>query len=232
MQPLLILILLSVLLFSPSSWAEDDDDIDHDDGQDDDEVSDEYLHPYDDETSTLSGPEPTEHDLILQDTLVDFSSKELMGDAGSAAKQAVDAIAFHFFNEGRLEELFHNTKTPECRALIAEHFGYHVMAIAKEEPLPFMDIQFENTCEDQRPYDFDNLPKGVHMGVRTMDIVAMSFHREQSLNYCLRLCALFVNFLCENISRLSKTERTNRNGMKLPITSTFLHLMSKFATAS
>jgi hypothetical protein len=170
MQPLLLLISLLVLLFSPSSWAQDDDSNDHDDGQYDDEVSDDYLHRYEDETSTLSGPELTEHELILQDTLIDFSYKDLMGDAGSAAKQAVDVITSRFLNEGRLLELFHNTKTPECRALIAEHFGYHVMAIAKEEPLPFMDIQFENKCEDQRPYDFDNLPKGVHMGVRTMDM--------------------------------------------------------------
>jgi hypothetical protein len=166
-----LLLLLLVLLLSPSSLAEDDaehgqEDVQHyEDGDDDHE---EYENRDDDETSSPSGPELTEHELILQDTFVDFSSTDLMGDAGSAANQAVDTLASHFLNEGRLQELFEKTKTPECRALIAEHFGYHVMAIAKEEPLPFVDIQFENTCEDERPFDFDNLPKGVHMGVRSI----------------------------------------------------------------
>jgi hypothetical protein len=176
-----LLLLLLVLLLSLSSWAEDDAEYGNDDGQffddndndddDDDDDDDEYIHHFEDETSTPISPAQTEHELLLQGTFVDFSSTNLTGDTSSAAKQAVDTLASHFLHEGRLQALFEKTKTPECRALIAEHFGYHVMAIAKEEPLPFVDIRFENTCVDDRPFDFDNLPKGVHMGVRNMDIV-------------------------------------------------------------
>lgn len=40
-----------------------------------------------------------------------------------------------------------------------------MMALAKEEPLPFVSIDFNNTCEDEQPWDFNNLPDGVHMGI-------------------------------------------------------------------
>jgi hypothetical protein len=172
----MMLLLLLVLVLSPSlSWAEDDSEYGHENGpnvdDEDEDDDDEYRHHSEDETSVPSGQEQTDHELILQDTFVDFSSADLTGDASSAAKNAVDILASHFLSEGRLQELFEKTKTPECRALIAEHFGYHVMAVAKEEPLPFEDIRFENTCEDERPFDFDNLPEGVHMGVSCMDLV-------------------------------------------------------------
>lgn len=67
----------------------------------------------------------------------------------------------------RLTDLFRHTKTPECRAKIAQHMGYHVQALALEEPLPFTTTLFENTCvnDTSSTWDFDNLPPGVHMGI-------------------------------------------------------------------
>jgi hypothetical protein len=42
--------------------------------------------------------------------------------------------------------------------------GYFIQALALEEAMPFADIKFNNTCEGDVEYDFDNLPPGVHMG--------------------------------------------------------------------
>eukprot|EP00980_Cylindrotheca_fusiformis_P031044 scaffold25738_cov127-Cylindrotheca_fusiformis.AAC.4 len=55
--------------------------------------------------------------------------------------------------------------SPECRSMIGEHFGYFLKALATEEPLPFTDVKFHNTCEDEEEYDFDNLPPGIHLGI-------------------------------------------------------------------
>eukprot|EP00536_Pseudo-nitzschia_multiseries_P007627 jgi/Psemu1/296635/fgenesh1_pm.181_\ len=66
---------------------------------------------------------------------------------------------------GRFVELFEKTKTPECRELIAEHYGYFLKAIATETPLPFASTKFNSSCNDEQPWDFNNLPKGVHMGI-------------------------------------------------------------------
>jgi hypothetical protein len=62
----------------------------------------------------------------------------------------------------RLFQLFEKTKTAECRSKIAEHYGYFTKAFGLEKPLPFSELaMFNNTCEDEHPWDFNNLPKGV-----------------------------------------------------------------------
>eukprot|EP00934_Nitzschia_sp_Nitz4_P000324 Nitzschia sp. Nitz4//scaffold253_size28098//4068//6740//NITZ4_008137-RA/size28098-snap-gene-0.33-mRNA-1//1//CDS//3329544288//324//frame0 len=68
--------------------------------------------------------------------------------------------------QDRLTTLFNKTKTPECRAKIADHYGRFMKALALEQPMPFSEVhKFNNTCEDEVYWDFHNLPEGVHMGV-------------------------------------------------------------------
>lgn len=186
LRTLLLLVLLLLVLVS--SWAgdaihrenfddedDDDDEDDYDDDDyDDDDDDDEFQYRHETPFSSSFSNEPlelTDHQETLQKTTVDFADTDLTGDAASAARHAVDTMAAQFLAQGRLEDLFANARSPECRALIAQHFAHHVMAIAKEEPLPFVDVQFSNTCEDEQHWDFNNLPKGVHMGVST--VVAM-----------------------------------------------------------
>ncbi len=62
----------------------------------------------------------------------------------------------------RLFHLFEKTTTAECREKIAQHYGYFTKAFGLEEPLPFSEIDhFNNTCEDEHPWNFNNLPEGV-----------------------------------------------------------------------
>ncbi|VEU43724.1 unnamed protein product [Pseudo-nitzschia multistriata] len=96
---------------------------------------------------------------------MDFSGVDFSGDAESVASLAVDAMARDMKQTGRFSKLFEKTKTPECRELIAEHYGYFLKAIATETPLPFASTKFDSSCEDEHPWDFNNLPKGVHMGI-------------------------------------------------------------------
>ena len=65
--------------------------------------------------------------------------------------------------QDRLTTLFSKTKTPECRALIAEHMGYFVNALATEVGLPFTDFELQNECPEE-VYDLENLPEGMHLG--------------------------------------------------------------------
>ena len=110
-------------------------------------------------------PEPTEHQEHLEQTRVDFSKVDFSGDASTVAGIVVDRIAQETKDAKRLEALFGDAKTDECRALIAEHFGYFLKAIATETPLPFASTKFDSSCDDKEPWDFNNLPEGVHMGI-------------------------------------------------------------------
>jgi hypothetical protein len=65
--------------------------------------------------------------------------------------------------EKRLTSLFSKAKTPECRALIGEHYGYFINAIGLEQSMPFADLQLNDTCTETK-YDTDNLPEGMHIG--------------------------------------------------------------------
>jgi len=119
------------------------------------------------EQSVEQSPPPalTEHQLHLQRTTVDFSDVDLSGDASRAAALAVDTMAAEMKKTGRFAELFEKTTTTECRELISEHYAYFLKAIATETPLPFASTIFDSSCEDERPWDFNNLPEGVHMGI-------------------------------------------------------------------
>ncbi len=121
-----------------------------------------------DETTSMEtekGPSPTEHGHRLEKTRVDFEGVDFSGDASTAADQVMNKISEEMKLAGRMKDLFEHAHTEECRALIAEHFGYFYKAIATETPLPFANIRFDSSCEDEEPWDFNNLPEGVHMGI-------------------------------------------------------------------
>ena len=87
-------------------------------------------------------------------TRVDFS------DQDESATLAMGALMEDI--DRRLFQLFEKTKTAECRQKIAQHYGYFTKALGLEKPLPFSEIAvFNNTCDDEYPWDFDNLPEGV-----------------------------------------------------------------------
>ena len=101
------------------------------------------------------------HQRIQKETYVDFTKDDLAGEPLEAARKVVNRLALNF--ETRLETVFQKAKTPECRTKIAEHLGYFVNAMALEASLPFVDVQFENSCPEPI-YDLDNLPEGMHIG--------------------------------------------------------------------
>ena len=68
------------------------------------------------------------HQRIQEETFLDFSNDNLSGDPAEVAHQVAYRLGATF--ENRLETVFQRAKTPECRATIAEHFGYFVNAIA------------------------------------------------------------------------------------------------------
>jgi hypothetical protein len=87
-------------------------------------------------------------------TRVDFS------DQDEAATLAMGPLMEDI--DRRLFQLFEKTKTAECRHKIAEHYGYFTKALGLEKPLPFSEMAvFNNTCDDEYPWDFNNLPEGV-----------------------------------------------------------------------
>ena len=116
------------------------------------------------ETPLDTPPLLTDHQKYMKETTIDFTGIDFTGDASTAAALAVDTMAAEMKNVGRFKELFENAITPECRALISKHFGYFLKAIATETPLPFASTKFESSCEDEHPWDFNNLPKDIHMG--------------------------------------------------------------------
>lgn len=116
-------------------------------------------------TEAQSTPALTEHQEHLQRTAVNFNGIDFSGDASTTAGLVVDTIAEEMKRNGRFVGIFEKAETEECRALIAEHFGYFLNAIATETPLPFASTKFDSSCEDEHPWDFNNLPEGVHMGI-------------------------------------------------------------------
>ena len=116
------------------------------------------------EIAAETPPILTEHQKYIEETTIDFTGVDFSGDASSAAALAVDIMAAEMKNTGRLAELFEKASTSECRALISKHYGYFLKAIATETPLPFASTKFESSCEDEHPWDFNNLPKDIHMG--------------------------------------------------------------------
>jgi hypothetical protein len=107
--------------------------------------------------------EATEYQRHLWSTQVDFSQVDVSGNPADAARNAVSQLTSDL--HPRITSLFEKATTPECRAMIVEHFGYFLKAFATEKPLPFSDTKFSNTCEDEEEYDFDNLPPGIHLGI-------------------------------------------------------------------
>ena len=86
----------------------------------------------------------------------------------------------------RLARIYKHATSPECRALIGEHFGYFLNAIATERSLPFTDFTFENQCPEQ-VYDFDDLPEGMHFGMvqnRTYQPENGTYVEPHSLKLC------------------------------------------------
>lgn len=78
-----------------------------------------------------------------------------------AAKLAMNPLGASIMS--RLESLFEKAHSAECREKIVKHFGYMVHAIGREEALPFVDIKFNNEC-DEPVYDWNNLPDNMHIG--------------------------------------------------------------------
>lgn len=92
-------------------------------------------------------------------TRVDLSNVDF-SDRDTSATMAKDPLTEDM--DRRLHRLFEKTKTDECRRKIAEHYGYFTKAFGLEKPLPFSEMEhFNNTCEDEHPWDFNNLPEGV-----------------------------------------------------------------------
>jgi hypothetical protein len=96
-------------------------------------------------------------------TYVDFSQVNVSGNPKDAAWHAVAELTTDLHD--RITTMYEKVETPECRKLIAHHFGHFYKAIATEHPLPFANIKFNNTCEGDVEYDFENLPPGIHMGI-------------------------------------------------------------------
>jgi len=61
--------------------------------------------------------------------------------------------------------LYEKATTRECRAKIAEHFGYFVNAIGMEKSLPFADVTFQNECSSPPAYNFDAPNPAQHLGM-------------------------------------------------------------------
>lgn len=158
---LVFVLLLSVL--SVALWGRVHGEDDGVENREEDEDGEDYEE-HDGDLSHKSIVPRTEHQINLGKTHVNFTGIDLSGDPKVAAAYAVEAFSLDI--QGRLAALFEKTKTPECRALIAEHFGYHLKALAKEEPLPFVSTKFNNSCKEdpEHKWDFNNLPPGIHMG--------------------------------------------------------------------
>jgi Core-2/I-Branching enzyme len=102
--------------------------------------------------------------------------------------------AFH----ERLAKMYAKAVTPECRMKIAEHFGYFINAIAKEETLPFVDVKFTNECNETVYDDWSSLPKGMNIG----DIQNRTYQPNRNESYYIsdpdRLKLLYVILAHDN----------------------------------
>ena len=79
-------------------------------------------------------------------TIVDESA--LVGSPAYAAKKSIELISHKL--ERRLERMFEKTKSPACRAKIAEAFSEYIGAIGGETSLPYTDHHFKNECPHKR----------------------------------------------------------------------------------
>jgi hypothetical protein len=94
---------------------------------------------------------------------VDFEDLPLAtATASAAASLVLDRIVESSLQQ-RLTTLFAKAETAECRAKIAQHFGYFLNAIGLEESLPFSDVTFTNECGEP-VYIWKDLPEDMHPG--------------------------------------------------------------------
>lgn len=84
-------------------------------------------------------------------------------DAAEAAQQVMARIGIK--TQSRLTKLFEKATSLQCRAKIAEHYGYFVNAIGMEKSLPFYDVIFHNECPSPPAYDFNDSQPGRHLGM-------------------------------------------------------------------
>lgn len=111
--------------------------------------------------STSSANSTNQVDALRAKTELDVSSLLEHTAESSAASIAADLMSSQL--QKRLEKLYANTHTAECRATIAQHLGHFVNALALEVSLPFTDVRFPNKC-GETIYSWDNLPEGMHIG--------------------------------------------------------------------
>lgn len=152
----------------------------------------------------------SERDEQKRRTTVDFENVNFGAKAPIVAMKAMDPLVNGL--EDRLTDLFSHAHTEECRAKIAQHMGYFTSALAKEEPMPFFEMShFDNTCEDEIEWDFDNLPEGVVSRARAkvLFVIPASGSFDDETNEKIR-----SRF---SIWASSKTGLINRREMKLLI---------------
>jgi Core-2/I-Branching enzyme len=121
--------------------------------------------------------------LVIMDDLVDVLEQM---DPKDAAKQVMERIGSNM--EHRLVKLFEKATSQQCRATIAEHFGYFVNAIGTERSLPFADITFTNECPSPPRYDYDNPPPpSVHLGIiqnKTYQPIEGIYKKPDEITFC------------------------------------------------
>jgi hypothetical protein len=106
-------------------------------------------------------------EVVLREALVTDWNEFLPSLRQQSPQAASQTVLRHLFGgslEDRLTRLFHKARTSECRAKIAQHFGYFVNALGEEEDLPFSNIDFNNTCPEPVYHSWDDLPEGMHIG--------------------------------------------------------------------
>jgi len=122
---------------------EEDDDEEEENGED----LDDYVYPF--------------HYDVMEMVETEVDPMDLEGDDMRAISfTSVDYISD--LMQQRMEELFKNTKTAECRALITEHMAKFVNSLALEISHPFQEFGLELTNECPEPvHHFNKLPKGM-----------------------------------------------------------------------
>ncbi|KAL7572055.1 hypothetical protein ACA910_001705 [Epithemia clementina (nom. ined.)] len=94
----------------------------------------------------------TEHDRFEEDLYIDVTKR--LGnntDLGFYSVEEASTLVTHALLEGsgihaKLESLFEKAKSTECRQLVAEHLGYFMAALGREEKMPFARWGLESTC--------------------------------------------------------------------------------------
>ena len=114
------------------------------------EVLDNSEEEDDDEWNDLSW---TEHDRLARDLYVEVPYFLDVYDPSEASDLVANALLEGSGVKSKLLSLFENARSTECRELIAEHFGYFMAALGREEDMPFVGWELENTCPD-----FDEMP--------------------------------------------------------------------------